>query len=154
MVRASYEYKCAILGDNDDLSIISNETDLLKYTSLEAAHLWPDTWGGPLRPDNGMLLNPNMHWAFDCGLFTIDEEYRVKMHDSLKNKPIYKYNLKKINLPQNPEHHPKQDYLNIHRKFVFGRLKPLAQDIPVGLSQYLKEIFNKASLKLFENWFC
>ena len=43
--------------------------------NVQAAHLWPDSWLGPLRPSNGILLSLDLHWAFDIGQFTIDNDY-------------------------------------------------------------------------------
>ena len=112
--------------------------------NLQAAHLWPDSWLGPLRPSNGILLSLDLHWAFDHGQFTIDEDYKIVVHESLKNGNIGKYNGQKIYIPEDEAYQPDQRYLDVHRKFVFGQLKPLGTNKPKGLSQYLRDNFNIA----------
>lgn len=141
-VRAAYKYKCCILGDEIDLSISRSVIKESNYTNLQAAHLWPDSWIGPLRPDNGILLSLDLHWAFDTGQFTLGKDYEIIVHPGLRDKKIWKYNNKKIFLPDDKNFYPNQKYLEVHRKFVFGRLKPLGREKPEGLSQYLRSNFN------------
>lgn len=142
-VRIAYNFKCCVLGDQIDLTI-DNKTSEKSYMNVQAAHLWPDSWLGPLRPSNGILLSLDLHWAFDTGQFTIDRENKILVHESLKDKPIGKYHGKKIFIPEDELYQPDQKYLEVHRNFVFGRLKPLGLEKPKGLSQYLRDNFNIA----------
>ena len=142
-IRIAYNSKCCILGDQIDLKV-DNINSKKSYMNLQAAHLWPDSWLGPLRPSNGILLSLDLHWAFDHGQFTIDEDYKIVVHESLKNGNIGKYNGQKIYIPEDEAYQPDQRYLDVHRKFVFGQLKPLGTNKPKGLSQYLRDNFNIA----------
>ena len=42
---------------------------------MEAAHIKPKSHGGLYLPNNGMALCRDLHWAFDKGFFTIDDDY-------------------------------------------------------------------------------
>lgn len=125
LVRAQYNYTCAILGDEFTSNIYKDDTQDVKYTNLDAAHFWPDSEGGPLRPDNGMLMCKQAHQAFDSGHFTIDENYKIKVDKRMLDKRnwLSKIDQKKLNL-DDLEFKPNQKYLEIHRKCIFGNLRP------------------------------
>jgi putative restriction endonuclease len=46
-------------------------------TEVHAAHIVPLSIGGPDEPRNGIALCSTLHWAFDCGLFSINHDRRV-----------------------------------------------------------------------------
>jgi hypothetical protein len=118
LIRATYGYKCSISGGYFNIS----DT---RYTNLQAAHIKPDSHDGPLRPDNGILLCLDMHWAFDYGCFTINDNFKIKVHERMKESTLYKYNDKNILLPNNSVFYPNSEYLTYHRENIFGRLRPL-----------------------------
>ena len=134
LVRGIYNFKCAILGEEN--TIVINKEDGKKLTNLEAAHLWPDAWKGPLRPDNAILMSSDLHDQFDRGYFTITDEYKIKVHENLKNNLIFKLNDKSIYIPE--DFKPNKKYLKIHEKFVFGRMKPISREKISGLQEYLE----------------
>ena len=107
-----YEFKCAVTES------------AIKYKglyNLEAAHIIPDTYGGPSHPKNGLPLSRDFHWAFDKGFFTIDEKYRVIVHTKVKSIPaLSKVNGKNIFLPEDSRARPSEFALDWHRKHVFG----------------------------------
>jgi predicted restriction endonuclease len=57
---------------------------------LQAAHIIPTELGGSDNPTNEIPLSRNLHWAFDRGFFTIDEDYTVKVHPSVLNIELLK----------------------------------------------------------------
>lgn len=79
-----------------------------------------------LDPRNGLCLNPIHHRAFDEGLFTIDEKYRIELSyklGELEDREVldtfyYPYEGKSI-VAVNAEFLPLQDYLDYHRHYVF-----------------------------------
>lgn len=112
LVLFFYDYKCAVAGS------------VMRYknlVNLEAAHIIPDTHGGPPHPKNGLSLSKDFHWAFDKGFFTIDEKYKVIIHNKVKSIPVLsEINGKNIFLPEDSRARPSKFALDWHRKHVFG----------------------------------
>jgi hypothetical protein len=110
-----YENKCAI----------SSET--IAYESLnacEAAHIQPDAHKGPMMPDNGILLSRDLHWAFDNGMFTIEDDGTIVVHDEMKhNDELAQYDGQQIREPIDvfKSLAPRSDYLRWHRNHFFGK---------------------------------
>jgi hypothetical protein len=136
LVRGTYKNQCAIMGAKGSINT-PNYKKKMQYTNLEAAHLWPDSWKGPLRPDNGILMEGGLHKDFDRGFFTITDDYKVKVHESLKDKDIFKFNEKEIFISESNK--PNLKYLRIHQKFIFGNMKPISSNTPGNFLKYLKE---------------
>lgn len=107
-----YENKCAVSGNN----IIYKD-----LTTIEAAHIKPIAHGGPMHPTNGIALSRDLHRAFDKGMFTITDDYKVLVHDKMKGDPFLKdYDGKRIFLPKDERARPDQDFLKYHRNNIFG----------------------------------
>jgi predicted restriction endonuclease len=107
-----YDFKCAITGT------VIRYGNLL---NLEAAHIIPAELKGPAHPRNGIPLNRDMHWAFDKGLFTIDDSYIVKVHEKARsNKLLLDIDGKKIFLPEDSRARPSNFSLKWHRENTFG----------------------------------
>ncbi len=110
-----YENKCAISGEK------------IAYESLnacEAAHIQPDAHEGPMVPDNGILLSRDLHWAFDNGMFTIEDDGTIVVHDEMKkNQEIAQYDGQQIREPIDiwKSLAPRNDYLRWHRENFFGK---------------------------------
>lgn len=66
-----YKQKCAITG---------NVIQYKSFMNLEAAHIWPRSHKGLYLPSNGIALCRDMHWAFDKGMFTIGDDFKVIVH--------------------------------------------------------------------------
>ena len=138
LVRGAYKNQCAIFGEKNSINIFNQENkNKIQYTNLEAAHLWPDSWKGPLRPDNGILMDGGLHKSFDRGYFTITNDYKIKVHRSLKEKEIYKLNENKIFIPE--ENKPNLKFLKVHQKFVFGNMRPITSTPPDNFIKFIKE---------------
>ena len=113
-VLASYNSKCCITG----LSI----TEL-----LVASHIipWSKDEKNRLNPRNGLCLNALHDKAFDKGLISISEKFRIIVSSRLKGKEasperelINKYDDHPISLPN--RFLPDNDFLSYHRKNIFN----------------------------------
>lgn len=113
-VLLGYQNKCAITND----AIFYD-----KLINLEAAHIMPKSHSGSFLPCNGIALSRDMHWAFDKGMFSINEEYVVIVHDDVKNTILNKYHNQKINLPTEDFFKPEKAFLNYHKEKIFGLFK-------------------------------
>ena len=58
------------------------------------------------------------HWAFDNGLFTIDNDYKIVIYEKIKDdenfNDIYSFEGLKINLPEKLDLWPDELYLSKH----------------------------------------
>lgn len=113
-VLLGYQNKCAI----------TNEAIFFdKLVNLEAAHIMPKSHSGSFLPCNGIALSRDMHWAFDKGMFSIDDEYRIVVHDDVKDTILNKYDNQKINLPIEDFFKPERAFLRYHKEKIFGLFK-------------------------------
>jgi len=68
-VRNAYDSRCAVTG----LKIINGGG----RAEMEAAHIQPVTSNGPDTVRNGIALSRTVHWMFDRGLISIDDDFRL-----------------------------------------------------------------------------
>lgn len=113
-VMVGYGNKCAVTGK----SIVWK-----KFINLEAAHIMPKSHNGTYMPNNGLALSRDIHWAFDKGFFTINDDYTIKVHEELMNTYLGEFEGKKINLPENPFFIPNKESLKYHRENIYGLFK-------------------------------
>lgn len=113
-----YEYHCALCRIKVRSSISQNIVD--------GAHIKPLSIFHDNDINNGISLCKNHHWAFDNGLFTVDDDYRIIVaknfiENSPNAKPIQKFNREKLLLPKSEfqEFYPRLDALQWHRDRVF-----------------------------------
>ena len=78
---------------------------------------------GTYMPNNGLALSRDIHWAFDKGFFTINDDYTIKVHEELMNTYLGEFAGKKINLPENPFFIPNKESLKYHRENIYGLFK-------------------------------
>lgn len=113
-VLAAYDYKCAVCGS----CLISREG----YYELEAAHIQPVSESDQINDftNNGIALCRLHHWAFDKGLFSLNDEFQVIIEDRIRKDPMYemitKFENNKILLPNNQNDLPSKSYIKEHRK--------------------------------------
>ena len=69
--------------------------------NLEAAHIWPRSHKGLYLPSNGIALCRDMHWAFDKGMFTIGDDFKVIVHPDVESDYLQQYNNKSLYIPEN-----------------------------------------------------
>jgi putative restriction endonuclease len=111
-----YRNTCAVTG----LRIVSNP----KIAMIDACHIVPFSESHDDTIGNGIALCPNMHRAFDRGLISIDEDFRVLISNHFKESDstysLSQFDRKEILLPPEKRFYPKQENLEVHRlKFEF-----------------------------------
>jgi putative restriction endonuclease len=111
-----YDYKCAFCK----LKV----TRSLKQNIVDGAHIKPLAQFYDNRIDNGIALCKNHHWAFDNGLFTIDDEYKIIISNNFQEesphaRAIREFHGETILLPNYNEYLPRIASLQWHRKNVF-----------------------------------
>lgn len=110
-VMVGYQSLCAITR-----TVIKYES----YMNLEAAHIKPKSHGGLFLPNNGMALGRDLHWAFDKGFFTLDNDYRVVIHPKTESSYLQSFAGTQIYLPENPFFRPSLENIDYHHDEVFG----------------------------------
>ncbi|MBC08469.1 HNH endonuclease [Thalassospira sp.] len=122
-VLTGYKNRCCVCG----LSLTK---------MLEAAHIIDHSASDQeihrLRPDNGLSLCRNHHRAFDCGCWTLDENYRVEIdhrmhslvkHDQRVEEVLTCFDGKDIFQPF--RYLPSKEYIAWHRENRFAQVEPV-----------------------------
>ncbi len=117
IVVSVYGYRCAFCG----LQVINS----LSQNILDGAHIKPFAEFFDDRIDNGISLCKNHHWAFDCGWFTIVDDYTILVsndlrEESLNAKPMREFQGNRILLPVQEQYQPRLEALRWHRENVFN----------------------------------
>lgn len=110
-IMVGYDNLCAVTG-----TAIRYES----YMNLEAAHIKPKSHGGLYLPNNGMALCRDLHWAFDKGFFTLDDDLRVVVHPKIESGYLNSFNGKQIRIPDDPFFVPDLENVRYHRQNVYG----------------------------------
>jgi len=93
---------------------------------LVASHIIPWAENAATRLDirNGLCLNALHDKAFDCGLMTLDEDFRVRyssalagMRNSSAGEMLFRYEGTRVRFPR--RFLPSAEYLGWHRENVF-----------------------------------
>lgn len=97
------------------------------FSNLEAAHILPKAHKGAYLPCNGIAMSKDMHFAFDKGFFTIDEDYKILVHPDVERVGSYlnDYNRTCMYLPQEDFFRPRQEFLEYHRANIYGTFKQI-----------------------------
>lgn len=112
-----YNNTCSISGMRIDATI--------NISMIDACHIVPFSESYDDTITNGIALCPNLHRAFDRGLISIDENYKVLIRknftESIQSPYLIKaFEGKKITLPPNTAYYPSQENIARHRnKFEF-----------------------------------
>ena len=72
-----YKGRCAITGKYFKMG---------NNNLLEAAHIIPVSQGGSYEVNNGLLMTPNLHKAFDAGAITFDESYNMIVFETVEEE--------------------------------------------------------------------
>lgn len=115
MILASYNHRCCITNSNST-------------AFLTACHIkpWSIDTENRMNPRNGLCMNILFHNAFDLGLFTITEDYIIKLSphilalkDPFIENMFREYNNKTIHLPQ--KFIPDTALLKYHNEMIFKK---------------------------------
>lgn len=111
-----YQSTCAFTG----MRLLS----MHGHSFVDACHIVPFSVSHDDRIGNGIALCPNMHRAFDRGLLSVDEGYRIIVSPHFTEDDEHEYSLRKlegrqITKPGLKEYNPKTENLQWHRTNVF-----------------------------------
>jgi putative restriction endonuclease len=113
VVRQAYDSTCAFTG----IRLMNGGG----HCEIEAAHIRPVEKAGPDSPRNGMALSRTVHWMFDRGVISMEDDGRILMAKKLIPEPM----LRALNpeglarLPSNRLLRPHPQFLRFHRETVF-----------------------------------
>ena len=90
-------------------------------SEVQAAHIRPVMDDGPDAISNGVALSATVHWMFDRGLLSIDDNYDIlTASDRVPDTALRLLSPdRKLLLPSRPELRPALKYLDYHRRNVF-----------------------------------
>jgi putative restriction endonuclease len=111
-----YDYRCAFCR----LKV----TRSLTQSIVDGAHIKPFSEFYDNRPDNGLSLCKNHHWAFDRGWLAVDDRYQIIVANDLQEDSPHARLMKEFHgelilLPSSEKDYPRKDALQWHRKNVF-----------------------------------
>lgn len=111
-VRQAYDNRCAISG----LRLINGGG----RPEVQAAHIKPVASMGPDSVRNGIALSGTLHWMFDRGLISIDDEFRILCAKGV-SEDIARLIRPEANLflPCDETLRPHTAFLRYHRENVF-----------------------------------
>jgi putative restriction endonuclease len=112
-VRSAYGNTCAMTG----LKIINGGG----RPEVQAAHIRPVADSGPDSVRNGLALCGTIHWMFDRGLLSLNDDLTILMAaDRVPDTVKQLINAeRKLLLPGRPEIRPHPQFLKFHRESVF-----------------------------------
>lgn len=115
VIPAIYDNTCCVTK----MKVIST----FNIQMIDACHIKPFSVSHDDTITNGISLCPNMHRAFDRGLLSLDDNYRVVVSDSF-NETDNAYSLKQyagmqIHLPKEIHYLPHIENLAWHREHIF-----------------------------------
>lgn len=112
-VKEAYHDTCAMTG----LKIINGGG----RAEVQAAHIQPVSKNGPDSLRNGVALSGTVHWMFDRGLVSIDDDYSILIaKDRLPDAAVRLLNQDhRLLLPTREDIRPHRHYLNFHRENIF-----------------------------------
>lgn len=112
-IKEAYHDTCAMTG----LKIINGGG----RAEVQAAHIQPVSKNGPDSLRNGVALSGTVHWMFDRGLVSIDDDYSILIaKDHLPDAAVRLLNQDhRLLLPTREDMRPHRHYLDFHRENIF-----------------------------------
>ncbi len=112
-VKSAYEDTCAFTG----LKIINGGG----RSEVQAAHIHPVAQAGPDTVRNGLALSGTVHWMFDRGLLSMDDDLTIltardRVPDTIQR--LLNPNGKLLT-PTRPDSRPNPRFMRFHRETVF-----------------------------------
>lgn len=117
VIVSIYEYRCAFCK----LQVI----DALGQNIVDGSHIKPFSQFYDDRINNGISLCKSHHWAFDCGWFSICDDYSIIVSENLREdsphaKPMREFSGDRIQLPTHQQYYPRIEAIRWHRENVFA----------------------------------
>jgi putative restriction endonuclease len=112
-VKGAYHDTCAITG----LKIINGGG----RSEVQAAHIKPVALRGPDSVRNGVALSGTIHWMFDRGLISIDEDYSILLAKDRVPDTVERLiaGRPRLILPERQDLRPHPKFLAFHRQEIF-----------------------------------
>ena len=111
-VRLAYDNRCAMSG----LKLINGGG----RPEVQAAHIKPVASAGPDSIRNGLALSGTLHWMFDRGLVSVDDEYRILLSRAVPDDVARLIRPDALlMLPEEEVLRPHPSFLRFHREQVF-----------------------------------
>ena len=112
-VQSAYSGRCAVTG----IRLINGGG----RPEAQAAHIRPVADRGPDSVRNGIALSSTVHWMFDRGLLSIDDDYRVIQAKSLVPEEVQRllHPSGMLIVPEAEHLRPHRQFLEYHRDNVF-----------------------------------
>lgn len=106
-----YDHTCCISGLRAQKEIL--------HPLVDACHIQDHAKSGIDHLTNGLALCKNLHAAFDSGLISLSDDYRVLISKNLRETDTA-YSLRRleglpIRLPEKPDFHPDVSLVRLHR---------------------------------------
>lgn len=112
-VKSAYNHTCAVTG----IQLINGGG----RSEVQAAHIRPVDKQGPDSVRNGLALSGTVHWMFDRGLISVDDDYSILIARANIPDPLVSiFNSDRhLSVPANSIHTPHPQFLKYHRENVF-----------------------------------
>lgn len=112
-VKAAYGNTCAMTG----LQIINGGG----RAEVQAAHIRPVAAGGSDSVRNGLALSGTVHWMFDRGLVSVDDDFTILTATGRLPDAVIRLlrQDRKIAVPSKHENWPHPTHLHFHRETIF-----------------------------------
>jgi putative restriction endonuclease len=112
-IKEAYQNTCAMSG----LRIVNGGG----RAEVQAAHIRPVSEDGPDSLRNGIALTGTVHWMFDRGLVSIDDDYTILIaKDRLPDAALRLLNENhRLLLPALEDLRPHRHFLSYHRNIIF-----------------------------------
>jgi predicted restriction endonuclease len=115
-VLTAYDRRCCVTGIAHDALLVASHIKPWKDSDPKTERT---------NPRNGLCLSPLYDKAFDAGLMTVDDEYRIKFSSSVLGGAVEEtaqnffncYEGKRISLPD--RFTPEQQFFEHHRNYIF-----------------------------------
>lgn len=119
LIPRIYNFSCCISGFR-----VESTTGI---QMIDACHIVPFSESYDDTITNGISLCPNLHRAFDRGLISLDDNYKVLVSDAFlesdSNYSIRRFENKEIKLPENKKYLPSKEGLAKHRARWLSKFK-------------------------------
>lgn len=112
-VKSAYADTCAVTG----FKLINGGG----RSEVQAAHIKPVADRGPDSIRNGIALSGTVHWMFDRGLISIDEDYRLLVAEDWLPESVSRLlpEDRRLKLPPKEDVWPHPAFLDYHRRTYF-----------------------------------
>lgn len=113
VIQSAYDKTCAVTG----LKLVNGGG----RCEIEAAHIRPVADDGPDSPRNGIALSRTIHWLFDRGILSLEDDGHILMaHELVPDQVNQMVNPDhQIILPSDARNRPHPLFLRYHRENVY-----------------------------------